>query len=88
MASLIFIAAGLGCEKGVVKRPFPEVVEVTAYDGARGFDYRAWVECTIRNSGADGSVKGYWPNCGTSEQAEDFGRSARPCSWSETVRRG
>ena len=56
MASLIFIAAGLGCEKGV-KRPFPEVVEATAYDGAPGFDYTVWVECTIRNSGADGSVE-------------------------------
>ncbi len=36
--------------------PKPEIVGVTARDGAPGLDYTVWVDCTVRNNGASGDI--------------------------------
>jgi len=60
----------LSCETTakVFRQPLPEIVGTAARDGMPGLDYTVWVDCTVRNNGAGGSIEvsatlkngGYW----------------------------
>ena len=55
---LLLMVISIGCSSvaKVIRQPLPEIVGTTASSGSPGFDYTVWVKCTIRNSGADGSI--------------------------------
>jgi len=50
---LLLFTIIIGCGLG---GPRPEIVGQTATDGAPGFDYTVYVDCTVRNNGAKGNI--------------------------------
>ena len=55
----LLLLSAVGCD-GVAKlanQPAPEIVGEASRDGTTGFlDYTVWIDCTVRNNGADGDI--------------------------------
>ena len=57
-AILLMLVLLAGCEGAAkaLNRPVPEIVGTTASSGSPGFDYTVYVDCTVSNNGADGTI--------------------------------
>ena len=78
LAALVLVGVvgvALGCQAGAD----PEIVETVARDGLADMDHTVWVDCTVRNRGASGSIAvfaellngGYWKARQVVDIAED-----------------
>lgn len=46
----------MGCDSSAPNTVAPEVVGIISRDGFQNFDYIVYVDCTVRNNGADGNI--------------------------------